>query len=42
VSDNNVHGALALGTIFLLAGMSLIATLHFLAVKDRAALLQRA
>jgi hypothetical protein len=42
VSDNDVHGALVLGTIFLLAGMSLIATLHFLAVKDRSALLQRA
>ena len=42
VSDNDVHGALALGTIFLLVGMSLITILHFLAVKDRAALLQRA
>ena len=42
VSDNDVHGALALGTIFLLVGVLLIAILHFLAVKDRAALLQRA
>ncbi len=42
VSDNDVHGALTLGTIFLLCGMSVIAALHFLAVRDRASALQQA
>jgi hypothetical protein len=42
VSDSDVHGALALGAFFLLVGMSVIAVLHVLAVRDRASLLQRA
>src|SRR5258708_254710 len=42
VSDSDVHKALALGAFFLLAGMSVIALLHILAVRDRASLLQRA
>ena len=42
VSDSDVHNALALGAFFLLAGMSVIALLHILAVRDRASLLQRA
>jgi hypothetical protein len=42
VSDNDVHGALALGVAFLLVGMSVITLLHVLAVRDRAAQLQQA
>jgi hypothetical protein len=42
VSDNDVHGALALGVAFLLVGMSVITSLHVLAVRDRAAQLQQA
>jgi hypothetical protein len=42
VSDNDVHGALALGAIFLLSGMLVISALHLFAVRDRASALQRA